>query len=215
MGAVIEWTPPAAREIAALSALLEPWRRITAPVFHGVERLPAGGPVLFVGNHTVYGMLDMPLMILELQRHGFWVRGLADRLHYAIPGWRELLTRFGAVPGTRENLRRRRKSGHGTGAISGGPVRRRAYRCNLADLPRARADSVAPAGAVVLRLRRADRHLSVGGQPDEAASRDVRDLARFAVKRLIEGLVEERRLDPRRGFTARVANTLRWPQLRA
>jgi 1-acyl-sn-glycerol-3-phosphate acyltransferase len=31
------------------------------------------------------------------------VRGLADHFHFAVPGWRELLVRMGAVPGTREN----------------------------------------------------------------------------------------------------------------
>jgi 1-acyl-sn-glycerol-3-phosphate acyltransferase len=62
--------------------------------------------VLLVGNHTLFGLLDLPLMVDQIRRErGRFVRGLADHAHFAVPAWRELLLRFGAVRGTRENCR--------------------------------------------------------------------------------------------------------------
>ena len=37
------------------------------------------------------------------RRRGVRVRGMADHFHFAVPLWREVLVRMGAVPGTREN----------------------------------------------------------------------------------------------------------------
>jgi 1-acyl-sn-glycerol-3-phosphate acyltransferase len=90
------------RRLAA--TVLAPWRALTDPRFYGLENVPLEGAVLLVGNHTIFGMLDMPLMVDELQRsRGRFVRGLAENAHFAVPAWRDLLVRFGAVRGTREN----------------------------------------------------------------------------------------------------------------
>ncbi len=95
---------PTAADIAAAKLLLEPWQWLTAPVFRGAERVPADRPFLLVGNHTLMGVLDVPLMVLGLyDRRGVIVRSLGDHLHFRVPVWRDLLMRFGTVDGTREN----------------------------------------------------------------------------------------------------------------
>jgi 1-acyl-sn-glycerol-3-phosphate acyltransferase len=89
-------------ELRLLLRLLAPMRAVASPVFSGFEHIPSTRPLLFVGNHTIYGMLDIPLLFAELYlREGIWLRGLGDHLHFAIPGWREFLTRYGVVEGDR------------------------------------------------------------------------------------------------------------------
>lgn len=74
------------------------------PHFFGLEHLKHRTPTLFAGNHTLYGVLDVPLMVERIYREtGKLPRSLADHTHYLVPGWRDLLARFGAVRGTREN----------------------------------------------------------------------------------------------------------------
>jgi len=95
--------PPAASEIDRLVTLLEPLRKVVRPEVFFVDRVPEEGALL-VGNHTVYGLLDLPFMMAELwKRRGIWPRGLGEHAHYRVPGWRDLLERGGMVRGTREN----------------------------------------------------------------------------------------------------------------
>jgi 1-acyl-sn-glycerol-3-phosphate acyltransferase len=95
---------PSAGEIATARALLAPWRWVTAPSFFHVERVPRSRPVLLVGNHTLMGLLDVPLMVLELlERREVFPRALGDHIHFRIPGWRDLLAEFGTVEGSRES----------------------------------------------------------------------------------------------------------------
>jgi len=90
-----------------LRRALRPLSWLASPVAVGLERIPRTGPVLLVGNHTIYGGLDLATLGLAIyEGTGRHVRGLADHLHYAIPGWRDLLGRLGAVPGSRENCAR-------------------------------------------------------------------------------------------------------------
>jgi 1-acyl-sn-glycerol-3-phosphate acyltransferase len=127
--------PASARERQAALALLGPWRALTDPVFHGLEHVPEKGPMLLVGNHTIYGMLDLPLMVLELdRRRGVYARGLAEHAHFAIPGWRDLLVRFGAVRGTRDNCRALLAAGEAVLVYPGGGrevAKRRGERYHL------------------------------------------------------------------------------------
>ncbi len=96
---------PPERWIDRLASLVEPFSRVTQPKLYGVEHLPAHGSLL-VGNHTIYGFLDLPFMMAELWKHRqLAVRGLGEHAHYAVPIWRELLTVGGMVRGTRENVR--------------------------------------------------------------------------------------------------------------
>ena len=94
-----EFRPPSPRwwDVWALPRV---WHR---PVFEGLEHVDPERPALYVGNHTLFGVLDASLMVLGLHRHrGVYLRGLGDRAHFRVPGWRRLLRRLGAVEGTRE-----------------------------------------------------------------------------------------------------------------
>ncbi|MDJ0787908.1 MAG: lysophospholipid acyltransferase family protein [Myxococcota bacterium] len=104
-----------------LQQALRPLSWLASPVSRGLERVPRSGPVLFVGNHTMYGMLDVPMLGLQIyEGTGRLARGLADHLHYAIPGWRDLITRMGAVRGTRENCARLFEAGESVIVFPGG-----------------------------------------------------------------------------------------------
>lgn len=89
------------------------WQRVVhRPSFSGWENLPTERPLLFVGNHTLIGFLDIPLLFRELwEREGIFLNALGDRVHFRIPGWRRVLSRYGAVEGSRENLTRLFESG--------------------------------------------------------------------------------------------------------
>ncbi len=98
-----EWSMPSPIQMRLGLAALEPWKLLTRPVYYGIDRIPEERPMLFVGNHTLYGLLDAPLMGAELyEKRGIWLRGLGDFAHFQIPGWSQLLTHLGVVPGTRE-----------------------------------------------------------------------------------------------------------------
>jgi 1-acyl-sn-glycerol-3-phosphate acyltransferase len=103
----ISLLPPAPdrRQLDRLSSVVAPLRRVTQPKVLGVEHIPHR-PVVFAGNHTRYGLLDVPFMIGELwTRRRIVVRPLGEHAHYSIPVWRDLLTMGGMVRGTRENVR--------------------------------------------------------------------------------------------------------------
>ncbi|DBB07863.1 TPA: hypothetical protein ACH3X3_009263 [Trebouxia sp. C0006] len=69
--------------------LLSPWRALVAPVVKGVENLPdplgPRRPLLFIGNHTLIGLYDLPLLVHELYLRGYRVRGLAHPGHWKTP----------------------------------------------------------------------------------------------------------------------------------
>src|SRR3954468_9584634 len=96
---------PADRQIDRLVTLLEPLARVTQPKVYGIDNLPDGGSLL-VGNHTIYGLLDLPFLMAEIwKRRRLTVRGLGEHAHYRIPLWRDLLKTGGVVRGTRDNVR--------------------------------------------------------------------------------------------------------------
>ena len=87
--------------------LLEPWRWVSNPLFFGMENIPNDRPLLIVGNHTLYGLLDFPLLFAELyRRKGIQLRSLGHHVHFKVPYWAEMVKTFGAVDGTRENCAR-------------------------------------------------------------------------------------------------------------
>jgi 1-acyl-sn-glycerol-3-phosphate acyltransferase len=95
---------PSSRLLEDAMPLLRPWHWLTAPKSIGIERVPERGPLLFVGNHTIFGVLDAPMMFYELYtKRGIVLRALGDHLHFRIPVWGEFLRRFGVVDGTRGN----------------------------------------------------------------------------------------------------------------
>lgn len=90
--------------LVAARRLLLPLEKLIAPEFHGCEGVPRRGPLLFVGNHTLIGMLDAPFLVAHLfDHHGILLRALGDHAHFKLPLWGELLGRYGVVDGTREN----------------------------------------------------------------------------------------------------------------
>lgn len=90
-----------------------PLRFYFSPRFFGLDNIDPHKPTLLVGNHTIYGVLDAPIMLAQIFREkGVLIRTLADHAHYDIPGWRSMLDKVGGVEGTRENcaeLMRRRE----------------------------------------------------------------------------------------------------------
>ncbi len=75
-----------------------------APEFHHLDRVSANRPTLFVGNHSVFGVLDVMLFADGLFRErGVALRLLADRNHFKFPVWRDLVVLQGAVLGDRAN----------------------------------------------------------------------------------------------------------------
>lgn len=98
--------PPRPRDedIERAARLFDPLRHLAQPYFDGWDRIPDDRPLLFVGNHTLYGVLDVPFMYMALfRKKGIVLRPLGDHIHFAIPIWRDLLARYGVVDGTREN----------------------------------------------------------------------------------------------------------------
>lgn len=112
---------PHAGLISAARAALAPWRWLTAPIFRNSARVPRDRPVMFVGNHTLMGLLDTPLLLLGIAEHtGHRARSLADRFHFRVPFWRSLLDAFGAVPGSREACRALMREGASLLVFPGG-----------------------------------------------------------------------------------------------
>ena len=122
MGAIDdEVTAVDADLVAELDRYFQPLKRLLSPVALGFEHLPREGAVLLTGNHTIYGMLDIPMLYLEIfERSGRTVRGLADHNHFAIPLWRDLLVKMGAVRGTREACSRLFEAGEAVLVFPGG-----------------------------------------------------------------------------------------------
>jgi 1-acyl-sn-glycerol-3-phosphate acyltransferase len=93
--------------IGELLRFLTPLRRFLSPVALGLEKLPREGAVLLIGNHTVYGVLDIPMLFTEILEHtGRAIRALGDNVHFEVPVWGDLAHKFGVVRGTRENCAR-------------------------------------------------------------------------------------------------------------
>lgn len=75
---------------------------LTSPVISGLENLPDPGEkrsILFVANHTLFGIYDLPVLLHELYLRGFRCRGLAHPLHWLSPAG-AVFERFGAIKAT-------------------------------------------------------------------------------------------------------------------
>ncbi len=96
----LAFRPPSRSEAKDRHKLMQTW---FSPQFEGLDNIDTEKPTLFVGNHTRYGVLDVPLLAQGIYLNtGIFPRGLADRLHYNIPYWRDTLGKSGVVIGSRE-----------------------------------------------------------------------------------------------------------------
>ncbi|MFO0691978.1 MAG: 1-acyl-sn-glycerol-3-phosphate acyltransferase [Polyangiales bacterium] len=102
----VSFERPGAALLRRFHAAVKVPRKLVSPVFRGLEHIPDDRPLLFVGNHVVYSGLDAVVLFDHLLREkGIFLRPLGDHLHFKVPVWGEVLTRFGVVDGTRENCR--------------------------------------------------------------------------------------------------------------
>lgn len=91
------------------------------PVFINSDKLDMGRPALFVGNHTLYGMLDIPFILHHMSsEHGVHLRSLGDRMHFSVPYWRDMLVDGGMVLGTPENCHQLMQAGESIMVFPGG-----------------------------------------------------------------------------------------------
>ena len=108
-------SPVAEEDLDVLGRWLEPWKLIASPAILGTKNLPdpiatwhgAGGdggkakprPILFVGNHSGAGALDLPLLVHELHLRGYVARALAHPAAWFSP-LGAAIERFGGVKAT-------------------------------------------------------------------------------------------------------------------
>lgn len=105
----LDFVPPPAGLLRRLLAGRRFW---FAPQFSGLEHLDPARPALYVGNHTLYGIIDSPLMVQGVyDRTGIFFRSLGDHFHFVTPVWGPMLLRFGAVDGTPDNCARLMEAG--------------------------------------------------------------------------------------------------------
>ena len=107
-----------AKWIERISALSKQYFK---PTFLGAEFIDASVPAMYVGNHTMYGMLDAPMIIDYLyNEHKVAVVSIADHGHFYIPLWRDVYKKFGAIDGTREYVRSAMQQGYSILVFPGG-----------------------------------------------------------------------------------------------
>lgn len=89
------------------SRVASPWLRFIRPDSCGWEHIPDERPLLFVGNHSILGILDLPFVFLEVyRRRGVMLRPLGDRFHFKVPLWKQLVEAYGIVEASPENADR-------------------------------------------------------------------------------------------------------------
>ena len=91
------------------------------PSFLAVEHLIAEKPAMYVGNHTIYGLLDAPILIDYLfTQHKIAIVSLGDHIHFKIPLWRNLVKGMGAIDGLPETARQVMQQGYSILVFPGG-----------------------------------------------------------------------------------------------
>lgn len=113
-----DFRPPPARLVRRMLFLM---RWYFDARLEGTEHVDPARPALLVGNHAIFGIVDSPLFFSALySQTGVFPRSLGDHGHFGLPGWGDLLVRFGAVPGTRENCSRLMEAGQHIMVFPGG-----------------------------------------------------------------------------------------------
>ena len=107
-----------AKWIKRLSALSKVY---FTPTFIGAEQLDASQPAMYVGNHSMYGVLDSPMLIDYLyNEHQVAVVSIADHSHFYLPLWRSVVKKFGAVDGVPVYVREDMQQGYSILVFPGG-----------------------------------------------------------------------------------------------
>ena len=107
-----------AKWIKRLSALSKLY---FTPTFIGAEQLDASQPAMYVGNHSLYGVLDSPMLIDYLyNEHQVAVVSIADHSHFYLPLWRSVVKKFGAVDGVPDYVREAMQQGYSILVFPGG-----------------------------------------------------------------------------------------------
>ena len=107
-----------AKWIKRLSALSKVY---FTPTFIGAEQLDASQPAMYVGNHSMYGVLDSPMLIDYLyNEHQVAVVSIADHSHFYLPLWRSVVKKFGAVDGIPAYVREAMQQGYSILVFPGG-----------------------------------------------------------------------------------------------
>ena len=115
---ITDFQPPSVKSMQRMLRVANAW---FSPLFLGLEKRDLSKPALWVGNHTLYGLFDVPLLVEYLYREqGVFVRGLGDRAHFAVPGWSQLLVRAGMLLGTPQNCAALMQSGQHVLVFPGG-----------------------------------------------------------------------------------------------
>ncbi len=109
-----------------IDTLLAPLRAWVSPRFHGLENIPADGPVMLVGNHSLVA-IDVSLLHQELlHRRGRVLRGMGDDALMSSTPIRKMIQWQGSVRGSRENCRTLLEHGEMVLVLPGGT--REAFR---------------------------------------------------------------------------------------
>ena len=106
--------PFAARSPDYIRATLPALRTMSSVYFRadvsGLDRIPAEGPVLLVGNHSGGTMIADTFVLAQAFYDHFGpdrrFHQLAHDLVFRVPGLRTLVQRYGTVPASRSNMRR-------------------------------------------------------------------------------------------------------------
>ena len=107
-----------AKWIKRLSALSKVY---FTPTFIGAEQLDASQPAMYVGNHSLYGVLDSPMLIDYLyNEHQVAVVSIADHSHFYLPLWRSVVKKFGAIDGVPAYVREAMQQGYSILVFPGG-----------------------------------------------------------------------------------------------
>ncbi len=114
---VLSWEQPSKE---ATERFLSLFRFYFSPTFHGTENLDATRPTMYVANHSLYSLADPVLMIGIYDTLGEIPRGLADRLHFRLPFYRDFVGSLGAVVGDRELVRGMMRAGQSIVVFPGG-----------------------------------------------------------------------------------------------
>eukprot|EP00871_Galdieria_phlegrea_P001715 jgi/Galph1/2544/GphlegSOOS_G1208.1 len=78
---------PSKNDIDKAQGQLDIYTKIVSPIFVGVDRVPEtrDRPILFVGNHTLYGITDVPFFINHfLSKRNLLVRALAHPIFWNV-----------------------------------------------------------------------------------------------------------------------------------